>query len=64
MNKCDRCGKEGGRSMSYFNRDMICLECILKERNHPKYEEARKAEEEQVRQGNHNFPGIGKPPDL
>ncbi len=50
--------------MSYFNTDFICLDCEEKERTHPAYAEAKRIEEEQVRQGNLNFKGVGKPPDL
>jgi hypothetical protein len=63
--KCERCGKEPLVTiMSFFNTQMICLECEEKEKKHPKYEEAKQEEVRQVRQGNYNFRGIGKPPDL
>jgi len=65
MAKCDRCHKQTDVTiMSFFNTQIICMDCEEKECNHPQYEAARKAEEEQVRQGNYNFPGVGKPPDL
>lgn len=65
MPNCERCGKEGlATIMSIFNTDLICLECKEKEKQHPKYEEARAAEEAAVKRGDYNFPGIGKPDDL
>ncbi len=63
--KCDRCGGPlPVRTMSRFNRDVICLECQKKEKAHPDYQRACDAELEQVRMGNYNFEGIGKPADL
>ncbi|HUC91970.1 MAG TPA: hypothetical protein VMS09_08070 [Paenibacillus sp.] len=62
---CDRCGKKlTVRIMSMFNRDTICLDCKKKEETHPAYEQARKAEQDAVRRGDMNFPGIGLPPDI
>ena len=60
--KCDRCGKESNEfTMSWFNTDWLCPECSEKEKKHPRYEEARKAENDAVRHGDYNFPGIGYP---
>lgn len=62
---CDRCGNESLSSTgSFFNTDQICLPCSKREREHPQYEEARRVESEQVRQGNYNFQGVGLPSDL
>jgi hypothetical protein len=47
-----------------FDESMICMECKKKEEAHPSYEEARKKEAEEVRKGNYNYRGIGKPKDL
>jgi hypothetical protein len=47
-----------------FNTEQICLDCKEREEQHPRYEEARRAEAEAVRRGELNFPGIGKPEDL
>ncbi|KXA90834.1 hypothetical protein AKJ57_03550 [candidate division MSBL1 archaeon SCGC-AAA259A05] len=56
--KCDRCGERTlSLTMSYFNTEMICPECDKKEKEHPEFEEARKKEEEAVKQGNYNFEG-------
>ena len=43
---CDRCGKElsGGRIMSMFNTDCICMECKKKETELPEYKDAIKAD--------------------
>ena len=59
-NKCERCGKETSTFiMSMFNTQMICLECEKKERQRPDFEKAREREEQEVKQGNLNFKGIG-----
>jgi hypothetical protein len=65
MVPCDRCKVPTGTfTTSIFNVDKICIECDDKERLHPKYKEARAAEEAAVRRGDMNFRGIGKPADL
>ena len=62
---CHLCGQKTiSQSMSFFNTDMCCSDCLDKEKKHPKYQEARDAEEAAVRRGETNFPGIGKPEDL
>jgi hypothetical protein len=62
---CDRCKKETSiHTVSMFNTDVICPECKDKELKHPDYEHAREAEAAACREGNFNFPGIGKPKDL
>jgi len=64
-NTCQRCDKPSSvMTGSYFNTDWICISCAEKERLHPDYEMAKKIENEQVRKGNYNFPGIGKPKTL
>jgi len=63
--RCDRCRRKTlSVTGSMFNTELICPDCEKRERAHPKYEEARRIEEEHVRQGNYNFPGIGLPADL
>lgn len=64
--RCDRCDRptEGMTTMSFFNTEQICLACDGLERAHPRFDEARKADEAAIRQGNFNFEGIGLPPDL
>jgi hypothetical protein len=65
MTKCDRCSNETRvTTMSYFNTDTICMDCKDKERKHPSFKHAQDTECEQVKRGNYNFPGIGKPKDL
>lgn len=60
MKRCERCNKETNiQSMSWFNTEMICLECKEEEKNHPRYEEAKAKELEEVKRGNYNFEGIG-----
>jgi len=62
---CQRCGKRTHVSIvSYFNVDEICMDCSEKERAHPHFSKAQKAEEAACRRGEYNFPGIGLPADL
>jgi hypothetical protein len=62
---CERCGKQSsGSTGSYFNTEQICFACSKIEREHPAFEEARRAENEAVRNGNYNFGGVGLPSDL
>lgn len=60
---CDRCGNSlsGGRIMSMFNEDVICMDCKRKEQRMPEYAHARDEERRQVAMGNRNFKGIGYP---
>jgi len=65
LSTCARCGaKNGPTTMSRFNTDILCMDCLSKEKAHPKYPEAAKAELEAVKRGDYNYPGIGKPSDL
>ena len=59
--RCDRCGGSlaGGRTMSMFNEDTICMDCAGTERERPDYKAACDAEVAEVRAGNRNFKGIG-----
>ena len=59
---CDRCGSSlsSGRTMSMCNTDCLCLTCKKKEKEHPHYKEAAKAELEKVRKGNYNYEGLSK----
>jgi hypothetical protein len=58
--QCERCGGDARLSTcSIFNAEQICLECKDREENHPDYEKAQKAEDEALRRGEFNFPGIG-----
>ena len=64
LSRCERCNKETNTfTGSYFNTEMICLECDSLERKHPEYEKAKKLEYEQVLKGNYNYEGIGLPSD-
>lgn len=60
---CDRCGGSltGGRTMSMFSTECICMKCSEEEHRHPDCRKASDAEQEAIRNGNHNFPGIGWP---
>lgn len=60
MSMCQRCSKETNIAiMSRFNTQIICMSCEEAEKRQPDYEKARKAEEDAVRRGDYNFPGIG-----
>ena len=63
VTKCDRCGGslEGGRIMSMFNEDCICMDCSKKERELPEFKQAADAELAEIKRGNYNFKGIGYP---
>ena len=64
---CDRCKQPPINSttiMSKFNTQVICTPCKEKEMKHSKYIAACKAEDQEIRNGDLNFPGIGKPEDL
>lgn len=61
---CDRCHKETKITTgSFFNTEMICLDCENIEKHHPDYEEAKRIEHEEVVKGNYNFQGVGLPKD-
>lgn len=59
--RCDRCGGElnGGRTMSMYNEDTICMKCADAERRRDDYARARDAERAAVLSGNRNFRGVG-----
>lgn len=59
--RCDRCGGplSGGRTMSMYNTDTICMDCADEERKRSDYKTARDAEARAVRSGDRNFRGIG-----
>lgn len=62
---CDRCHEPVTTfTMSWFNTDEICKECSNKEKEHPKFKEAKAYIYEQESQGNMNATGIGLPRDL
>ena len=58
---CDRCGAslDGGRTMSMFNTDTICMACADAEQKRHDYEAAREAERAACAAGERNFKGIG-----
>ena len=59
---CDRCGGDlkGGRTMSAFNLDCICMDCKAKEKQDKDYDKAVQADIEAIKKENYNFPGIRK----
>ena len=58
---CDRCGGSlsGGRIMSMFNEDCICMKCKDKELKRADYNNAVETDHEEIKKGNYNFKGIG-----
>jgi hypothetical protein len=63
--RCNRCNKEVSFvTMSIFNTQDICGNCLKKEESHPQFFKARETENQEVRNGNFNFKGIGLPSDL
>lgn len=58
---CDRCGGslDGGRIMSMYNKQCICMKCKDEETKRADYKEALEADREAIRNGNRNFEGIG-----
>jgi len=58
--RCDRCGKplNGCSIMSMFNTDIICMDCKMKEKNHPDYKKAVEADNDAIKNGNYNYKGI------
>lgn len=57
---CQRCFKAANiTTMSWFNTDILCIDCAEEETHHPRYREAVDAERQAVLQGNYNFEGIG-----
>ena len=59
--RCQRCVGclDGGRTMSMFNTQVICMACKEKEMLRPDYRDAVEAEMKAVRNGDRNFKGIG-----
>jgi hypothetical protein len=62
---CERCYKPTSITTgSYFNTEMICMPCSRTEELHSDFQKARDAEMAEVKKGNLNFEGIGKPNNL
>ena len=57
---CDRCGGslDGGRIMSSFNLDCLCMNCKEKEKEDPDYQKALEAEIGEIKKGNYNYKGL------
>lgn len=57
---CDRCGGslKGGRIMSIYSTECLCLICKDQEKKRADYADAVKAEHEEIKKGNYNFKGI------
>ena len=62
---CQRCRQPTlSTSMSYFNTEHLCLDCVHVERAHPGYAVAQSVERQHVLAGDYHFPGVGLPADL
>lgn len=59
--QCQRCGGSlrGGRIMSMYNEQVICMACKKAETQRSDYRDAVDADHRQIVAGNYNFPGIG-----
>lgn len=57
IEKCKRCGNPTNymTAFSDFNEDQICTKCKDDEKNDPDYKDAKKAEEEAIRNGDYNY---------
>lgn len=57
---CERCHKplNGGRTMSMFNTQCICLKCAEAEQNDSEYQKAVEAEHREIKKGNYNYEGL------
>ena len=50
MNNCERCRKETNiTTMSMFNTQTICMNCKKIEKEDPRYDEAVKADHEEIK---------------
>ncbi len=58
---CDRCGASlaGGRTVSMYNTETICMKCKEAERKRSDYEAAQEAARAACAEGDRNFKGIG-----
>ena len=65
MATCDRCGATTlVTTMSWFSKDIICMDCSKRERQHPQFAEAQTAVHHHEAAGDMNWHGIGVPDDL
>jgi hypothetical protein len=57
---CDRCegSLKGGRIMSMFSEDVLCMTCKDKETKDPEYKKAVEVDHEEIKKGNFNYKGI------
>jgi len=56
---CPRCKKQTNvHIMSMLNTQEICPDCKDAEKLHPRYEEARERERQEVLRGNYNYEGL------
>ena len=60
--RCDRCGKKTPVTTgSYFNEDVLCIDCRSLEERHPDFAKAQAIEEQHVKNGDFNYKGVGLP---
>ncbi len=59
LKNCDRCKKKLiSRTMSYLNKEILCLQCKEEEKTHPLYEKAKQKELEALKRGDYDYPGL------
>lgn len=62
VKECARCKSQMTQfTMSWFNKDYICMPCRIKEEQHPDIQLAKAAELKEVQKGNYDYEGIGYP---
>jgi hypothetical protein len=62
MINCDRCGAQTHiYTLSWFNTQSICIDCLHSEEAHPDFAYAKQVESSHVAKGNLNFQGVGWP---
>lgn len=65
METCERCGRPARiTTMSFFDTSTICLSCESREERHPRHRAAVEADEQAIKRGDFNYPGIGLPSDM
>ncbi len=60
--KCDRCdgSLDGGRILSMYNHDVLCMKCKEAERQRSDYRDAVDADNAAIRRGDFNYRGIDR----
>ena len=61
LTHCERCGGslKGGRILSMYSTECICMTCKDAERQRDDYPKAVAADHDAIRRGDYNYKGIG-----